>query len=174
MSHRTTLRARRGFTLAEVMTTATLIATFGGSGSLVNVSNKAYQEVCLQHLKTIGQALQLMDALGTPLPKAVFFPQESTADKSLAKLLAQQVQAQAFICPAAPAALKARGISYLFNSKLAGKTLSEIPDASKTWLLTDINLVDPKLPPAHNGGATVLFADGQARWVPAAELPKLR
>jgi prepilin-type processing-associated H-X9-DG protein/prepilin-type N-terminal cleavage/methylation domain-containing protein len=174
MSLRRTLRSRRGFTLAEVMTTATLIASLGGGGAFGGITSKGHQEVCLQHLKTIGLALQLRDLRGKPLPDAVFFPQDSTAEKSLVKLMEADALPQAFICPAAPLALKKKGISYIFNSKYAGKPVTEVPEPSKTWLVTDINLVDPKIPPAHNGGANVLFADCQARWVPQADLPKLR
>jgi len=171
MSNR--IRSRRGFTLVEVMTTATLIAGLGGSTAFVNPKDKAQQLVCLQHLQVIGQTFQMQDLQGQPLPPACFFPKTPDAANSLPKLMGNAVQEQAWLCPCAPVKLREHKITYLYNSKLAGKQLSAIPDASHTWLLADLCVVSSNLPGMHNDGANILFADGQARWLSKAQLPDL-
>jgi len=160
--------------LTEVLATATLIAGLGGSTAFVNIKDKAQQEVCLQHLKTIGQALAMLDLQSQPLPKACFYPKSPTAADSLAKLMEGKIQAQAFLCPCAPLKLREYKVTYVYNSSLSGKMMSQVPNASDTWVLTDLCVVDPKLPPTHSDGANVLYADGQARWVAARKLPKLK
>ena len=156
------------------MATVTLIAGLGGSSSFVNPKDEAQKLVCLQHLNSISQALQMGDLQGQPLPNACLYPKTPTVANHLAKVMEGKVAAQAFLCPCAPAKLKQHKITYIYNSKLAGKMMSEVPNASQTWVLADISLVDPKLPGSHNGGACVLFADGQARWVARDKQPNIR
>ena len=56
---------------------------------------------------------------------------------------------------------------------VGGKDLDTIPDPSNTWLMMDVNCATALVPPAHTGGATVLFVDGHVKWMPANLLPKL-
>ena len=168
------LKGRRGFTLTEVMATATLIAGLGGSNAFTNPKTEAQQQVCLQHLQVIGQTFLMEDLRGETLPKACFYPKSATATDSLPKLMGPKVQNQAWFCPCAPTKLQELKIQYLYNSKLGGKRMSEVTDPTKTWVLADLCLVDPNLPGTHMDGANILFADGQARLVPKAQFPKLR
>ncbi len=168
------LRGRRGFTLAEVMTTCTLIAGLGGGGAWVSPTDQARQQVCVQHLQVISQAFQMADLRGQPLPQACFFPKNGSVTDSLPKLMGGQVQEQAFYCPAAPVKLKEHKITYLYNSKLGGKMMAQVQERSKTWLIADICVASSKFPGMHNGGANILFADGQVRFVPKDQWPKLQ
>jgi prepilin-type N-terminal cleavage/methylation domain-containing protein/prepilin-type processing-associated H-X9-DG protein len=168
------LSNRRGFTLAEVMTTVTLIAGMGGGGAFLNPKNEAQQQVCLQHLQVIGRTFMLEDLRGQPLPKACFFPKTTTTADSLPKLMGPKVEHLAWLCPCAPVKLQEHKITYVFNSKLGGQRMSEIEEASKTWLLADLCLVDSKLPCTHLDGANILFADGVARFVLKTQFPKLK
>jgi prepilin-type processing-associated H-X9-DG protein len=168
------LTNRRGFTLAEVLTTATLIAGLGGGNAFLNPKNEAQQQVCLQHLQVIGQTLMVEELHGQPLPKACFFPKTPATTDSLPALMGPKVEHLAWLCPCAPTKLQEHKITYIFNSKLGGQRMSEIEDPSKTWVLADLCLVDSRLPCTHMDGANILFADGMARFVPKALFPKLR
>lgn len=168
------LRGRRGFTLTEVMTTCTLIAGLGGGGAWVSPTDQARQQVCVQHLQVIGQTFQMADLRGQTLPKACFFPKNGSVTDSLPKLMGNQVPEQAFYCPAAPPKLREHKITYLYNSKLGGTMMAQVKDRSKTWLIADMCVADPKFPGMHNGGANILFADCQVRFLPKNQWPKLR
>ena len=71
-------------------------------------------------------------------------------------------------------AIQQRGICYIYNDKLGGKSADTLPDPSRVWLLMDMNVVTGEVPPAHNGGCYVLFVDGHVKWYPASQLPKFQ
>ena len=168
------LTTRRGFTLTEVLATATLIAGLGGGNAFTNPKTEAQQQVCLQHLQVIGQTFLMGELRGEALPKACFYPKSGSTTDSLPNVMGPKVEHLAWFCPCAPVKLQEHKITYLYNSKLSGKRMSEVTDPSKTWLLADLCLVDSRLPCTHMDGANILFADGVARLVPKAQFPKLR
>ena len=174
-----TLRGRNkraGFALAEVLM-VTGILTSLGSGSFLNVQNKAHQVTCMNNLKQIYTSIQLMTAAGDPLPKAWFFPPDNHPSRetynTVNLLKPQGCPPSMFICPSAPEAIQQRKCCYLYNDTLGGKELDTVQNPSTTWLMMDVNVASAQIPPAHMGGGNVLFVDGHVKWLPAAELPKL-
>ncbi len=168
---------RAGFTAAEVLTVTAILTGLGG-GAFVNVTSQAHKTTCQQHLRQIGMAIQMRTMTGEPLPRAWFYPPDpphpNREKYHLAKVMAGEVPPQMFICPAAPQAIRQRGICYVYNDKLGGKTIDEIPNPAATWLMMDVNVVSPNVPPAHNGGCNVLFLDGHVKWYPASQLPRFK
>jgi len=167
-------RKRGGFTMAEVLVVTGILTGLGG-GAFMGVNEMAHRTTCQQHLRQIGMAIQMMTMTGDPLPRAWFYPPDEHPNRDqyhLAKVLASQVPAQMFICPSAPQSIQERGICYIYNDKLGGKVADELGDASRIWMLMDINVVSDQVPPAHNGGCNVLFVDGHVKWYPASQLPK--
>lgn len=193
---------RRGFTLVEVLVVTGIMVSMGGqdfSGAL----DKAKQSQCAQQLKQIYQALQMYGIDNDDrLPRAWFYPPDRHPNRetyNLARILAPYAgDKRLFLCPAAPPALQAKGITYVWNDSCNTKMLSQIPP--NTWLMTDVNVVCNKnlltawlrakgveegsdewqryltgaarIPPAHVGGYNVLYANGAVKWSP--QPPMLR
>ncbi len=166
---------RRGFTAAEVLAVTGILTSLGG-GSFINVTEQAHRTTCQQHLHQIGLAIQMRTMMDEPLPRAWFYPPDpphpNRMTYHLAHVMAGEVPASMFICPSAPSAIQRRGICYVYNSNVGGKSIDEIPNPSQTWLMMDVNVVSDQVPPAHNGGCNVLFVDGHVKWYPANQLPR--
>ena len=122
--------------------------------------------------------IQMMTMTGEPLPRAWFYPPDNHPNRERYNLVnimaAEGVPKEMFICPSAPQAIQHRGICYIYNDKLGGKTVDELPDPARVWMLMDLNVVTPEVPPAHNGGCNVLFVDGHVKWYPASQLPRFQ
>lgn len=168
-------RARRaGFTAVEILAVTGILTGLGG-GAFVGNTSQAHQTACQQQLRQIGMAIQMMTMTGEPLPKAWFYPPDRHQNRetyNIVRLMSSHVPANLFVCPAAPQEINRRGIAYVYNSRVGGRTLDSIGNPSRTWLLMDINVVSDQVPPAHRGGCNVLFADGSVKWFPASQLPK--
>jgi len=164
---------RAGFTAVEVLAVTAILTSLGG-GSFINVTERAHRTACQQHLRQIGMAMQMRAMTDEPLPRAWFYPPDPphpARDRYHLARIMTEVPPQMFICPSAPTAIQQRGICYVYNDRVGGKLLDEIPNAAQTWLLMDINVVSDQVPPAHNGGCNVLFVDGHVKWYPASQLP---
>lgn len=169
-------RARRaGFTAVEILAVTGILTGLGG-GAFIGTTSQAHQTACQQQLRQIGMAIQMITMTGEPLPRAWFYPPDPPHPRRnefhIARVISSHVPANMFICPAAPQAIQQRGIAYVYNSKVGGRTLDSIRNPSGTWLMMDINVVSDQVPPAHRGGCNVLFADGSVKWFPASQLPK--
>jgi prepilin-type processing-associated H-X9-DG protein len=168
---------RLGFTAVEVLAVAGILTGLGGN-AFVGSTSKAHQTACQQQLRQIGMAMQMRTMTGEPLPRVWFYPPDpphpARNQYHLAKVMSSEVPAQMFICPGAPPAIQKRGICYIYNDKLGGKLPDQLPNPAQTWLMMDVNAVSQDVPPAHNGGGNVLFADGHVKWYPATQLPKFR
>jgi prepilin-type processing-associated H-X9-DG protein len=169
---------RRGFTTVEVLIVTGILASMGGD-SFQSVTNKAYQTSCFNQLRQIFVAIQGMANDDESLPLAWFFPPDppnpAREKYNLVNIMARNgVDKRLFICPSAPEAMKARGITYLYNDRLGKRDLDSIDQPSTTWLMMDANAVSTdKITPAHFGGCNVLYCDGHVKWVPVSALPIL-
>ena len=77
-----------------------------------------------------------------------------------------------FICPSAPGELAEKGLTFLWNDRCSGKTIRQIKNPKKTWLMIEINAVSDDRPPPHPGGYNILYADLQTIKT-EKELPKV-
>lgn len=173
-----------GATLAEVMIVTGIMQSLagGGSGVFNGVKDRAKRTQCLNNLRQLGQAIQMFAMLNDgALPEACFYPiyydqqrqqwflaPADRHDKSIKKALGPHVgNAQVFLCPAAPEKINQLGLSYLWNDQVNGKMLDTLPP--NTWLLQDMNGAafgaSALIPPSHEGGYHVLWADGSVRWI---------
>ena len=169
------LSRRAAFTLVEVMVVMTIMTS--QANNYGDVRKIAYQKTCENNLRQIYQALLMQDMENGTLPKAAFFPKRPKADpRSLVKILGPSFAAS-LVCPVFPAAIKEKGLTYIYNDELGGQMIDQIPNPRETWLVTEMNAVSDKIPMPHPGGFLILYADGHiqaTKKIPApfAELAK--
>jgi len=159
-------RAALAFTLVEVTMVAGIVG--GAQGSYTGALDRAKRTVCQHNLKQIYQGLLQIDLFEGRLPKISFYSKDPKKDPhSLLRVLGPSY-AGVLVCPTMPEDLKRRGLTYIFNDQLCGKSLSMVRDPSHTWLVMEMTAVvrdkkDPRRlagPQPHSGGVNVLYADG--------------
>lgn len=151
-------------TLTEVMI-AVSIMTGLSSNQFTMVRSAGAKTTCLQQLKAIATGLQLYTMTNGKYPDAVFYPKGDPKKdpKSILVLLKGNVNPRAFVCPSAPPALKQKGLTFVWNTKASGKSVGSIP--GNTWLLIEINAVDPSKPAPHSGKYHIVCANGSVKEV---------
>jgi prepilin-type processing-associated H-X9-DG protein len=149
---------RAAFTLIEVMVVTGIMMS--QANNYGDVKKIAYQKSCENNLRQLYMALQMEDTLSGGLPDARFYTENPKKDpKSLYNVLGPNYQ-QSLVCPVFPSSVKDKGCTYLYNDTLAGQSLDSIQDPRKTWLLTELNAVSPKIAVPHLRGFHILYADG--------------
>jgi hypothetical protein len=141
------------------MTAATIMAGLETS-QFTHVQDQAKVLVCQNNLRQLGTVLMTMD----PLPEAAFYPKDDpkTDPKSLLVLLKDKVSPEMLVCSTAPKALQEKGLTFLWNDKLNGRSLTM---TEKTWVMVEMNcLADNPVPP-HKGKYHVLYSDGSVKAV---------
>ena len=152
------LTRRSAFTLIEVMVVMGIMMS--QANNYGDVKRLAYQKACENNLRQLYLGLQMYAMESGGLPDAKFFAENPRKDpKSLYNVLGTNYQ-PSLVCPVFPPSLKDKGCTYLYNDTLAGESLDSIPDANKTWLLTELNAVSDKIPMPHPRGFNILYADG--------------
>lgn len=163
-------RAALAFTLVEVTMVAGIVG--GAQGSYTGALDRAKRTVCQHNLKQIYQGLLQIDLFEGRLPKISFYSKDPKKDPhSLLRVLGPSY-AGVLVCPTMPEDLKRRGLTYIFNDQLCGKSLSMVRDPGHTWLVMEMTAVvrdkkDPRRlagPQPHSGGVNVLYADGHVEW----------
>lgn len=163
--------------MAEVLVVTGILSALGGD-SFQNVTNKAHQVTCFNQLRQIYLALQMRAVNGDPLPQAWFYPPDpphpAREQYNIVNLLrGEGVDKRMFVCPSAAPEFQERGICYVYNDRLCNREMDLVDSPSTTWLMMDVNAVNPNVPPAHIGGCNVLYCDGHVKWIPAAQIPAL-
>lgn len=149
---------RAAFTLIEVMVVMGIMMS--QANNYGDVKRIAYQKSCENNLRQLYMALQMEAMNSDGLPDAKFYSENPKKDpKNLYNVLGPNYQ-QSLVCPVFPSSLKDKGCTYLYNDTLAGQSLDSIADPKKTWLLTELNAVSPKIPMPHPRGFNILYADG--------------
>jgi len=167
---------RTGITLVEITVVSGILSTMsGGSNAFMQVKNKALGTQCQTQLQSIHMLLRMYaDENDGKLPRAWCFPWRNDPNDPFALPNALGVRDAAsralFICPAAPQGWQRLGITYAYNDMLGGQMLDNLENPSMTWLMTDANVIDPRLPAPHLGGYNVLFCDGHVKWLPADQV----
>ncbi len=163
-------RLRKGFTLTELALVTALVSAVPAS-SYVRVKRKALQTKCVSNLRSIGQAIQMYKMENGRYPKAAFYPKNPAKDAdSIRVVLADQGAGdkRLWICPSLPDQLAKKGLTFVYNDAVGGKTRVDKPGS--TWLLIEFNCVTHKAPFPHPDGYNILYADGSVKTT--KKLPK--
>ncbi len=166
---RNRLRKCAAFTLLEVIIVTGIIMS--QANNYGDVRRLAYQKSCQNNLRQIYMGLQMYEITNGALPKAKFYPKSPKhGGHSIVKIMGR-AYAEMFVCPVFPSKIKETGLTYLYNDKMGGKSIDQVQNAGKAWLLTEMNAVSDKVPMPHPGGFHTLYADG--RVVVTKERPKV-
>jgi len=164
-------RALVAFTLIEVTMVAGIIG--GAQGSYSGALDRAKRAKCQHNLRQIYQGLLITELTeGGRLPRISFYSKDPKKDPhGLLRVLGPSY-AGVLVCPTVPEDIKKKGVSYVFNDEVSGKSLGAVRRASRTWLVMGMTAVvrDKKNPKElagqqpHSGGVNVLYADGHIEW----------
>ena len=156
----------RRFTSVEILAVAAIIAAVPTS-SFQKVHEHALELKCRNNLSQIGQFLQMYVIENDFYPKATFFPSDlGKGNDNISKLL--EGPKRLWICPSLPGELADKGLTFVYNDRIAGKRTLKNPQ--KTWVLIEMTCTSEKAPHPHPGGYNILFADGHV--VTSKRLPK--
>lgn len=150
-----------GFSLTEIMAVSAIVTSIPAA-QYARAKQKAHETACRNNLQQIGQIIEMYHMSEGYYPKAVFFPREPLTDPdSIVRILEDagyNVPREMWICPAAPDALREKGLTFVYNDQFGGRTSLKKP--SQAWLLIEINCVSRKVDMPHPAGYNVLCADG--------------
>jgi prepilin-type N-terminal cleavage/methylation domain-containing protein/prepilin-type processing-associated H-X9-DG protein len=159
----------RGFTLVEMLAVAAIITSLSTGQDFSRAKKTAYQTECKSNLKQVHQMLQMYVMENGHYPKAAFYPRDVDGPDSL-KTVLEGVPDKMWVCPGLPDVFKQRGLSFIYNDALAGKSDSAVRNPAKKWVLIEFTCVSEQTPHAHPAGYNVLFADGHI--ITTKRLPK--
>ena len=149
------------FSITEILAVSAIVTSIPAA-QYARAKQKAYETECRHNLRQIGQMITMYQMSEGTYPKAVFYPRDAFKDNnSIVRLLEDagyRVPREMWKCPAAPPALAKRGLTFVYNESVGGK--SSVPRPNKTWLLIEINCVSKRVSMPHPGGYNVLLADG--------------
>ena len=148
---------RRGFGLIEVMTVTAIVSSLQ-TNSYQGVRDRAVAIKCQHNLKQIALVLMTSGAL----PNAAFYPKgDPKSDPQSLRVLLKQIPGEMLVCPSMPAALKEKGLTFLWNDQLNGKSLL----AARTWVLIEMSCLAEKPVAPHSGNFHILYTDGSVKSV---------
>ncbi len=146
----------RYFTLIEVIAVAAIVASVP-MNSYQRAKEKAHETNCRNNLIQVGQLLRMYVLENGTFPKAAFYPQDAEkSDDSIRKIIGGPMEMWG--CPSLPDVLGQKGLTYIYNDTLGGKSSFNNPE--KKWVLIEMTCTDKNAPHPHPGGYNVLFADG--------------
>jgi len=149
------------FSMTEILAVSAIVTSIPAA-QYARAKQKAYETKCRSNLRQIGQMITMFQMSEGTYPKAVFYPKDALKDdNSIVRVMEDagyRVPREMWICPSAPEALAKRGLTFIYNEKVGGKT--SVPRPGKTWLLIEINCVSKRISEPHPGGYNVLLADG--------------
>lgn len=155
------LRLMHAFSLTEIMAVSAIVTSIP-TAQYAMARQKAVETACRMNLQQIGQMIVMYHLAEGAYPKAVLYPKDAREDADgIVRVLegaGYAVPREMWVCPAAPKELGDRGLTFLYNEKVGGK--STVPNPSRTWMLIEMNCVSKRVPQPHPGGYNVLCADG--------------
>lgn len=158
------IRNRLGFTATELLFVTALLSSIP-TASYIGVQNKVREMECQNQLRQIAMAVEMFVQSAGAYPDALFYPEEPLKDpRSIVHILKPYgAPRRLFLCPVSPPAIRQKGLSYLWNDELSGKTPGSIRNPSEVWLMVDITAAHEGIS-SHSGGYNYIFADGGVRW----------
>lgn len=155
-----------GFVMIDILLVSSIVGIIPISVYLVAMKSAKGAE-CLSNLKNIYIGLQLYESDFEKMPDAKFYPESATTDpRSIINILGRYVDdPRVYICPSMPDELKKRSLTYIWNDSYNNNFLDTLRNKSSSWVMTDMTIVDIKIPPPHQGSFNVLFLDGHAEGV---------
>ncbi len=128
---------------------------------LVREQTRAHQ--CVRNLKHIYQAIELYEIDHGRLPSLALYPNDPQhgSDSLLVALYPYGVEEHTGICPGTPPFTREQGLSYIWNIRLNGQSLSRYGEPK--WMLIGINALSDRVRAPHLRGHHVLYTDGTVR-----------
>lgn len=115
---------------------------------------------CGDRMLTVYRALQAYEAEHGALPNLAFFPDDPMADPDSIRVALNSygMAPDVWVCPSAHPVVASAGLGLVWNTRLNGRTLSELVE--RDWMLAEIEIISGTIPSRHVGGYNVLFSDG--------------
>lgn len=115
---------------------------------------------CRDNLTRIFEALEIHEMTHGALPHLAFYPAEPLTDtESICIVLeAYGIDPSTWICPSAPDVMTGTGLTYIWNTRLNGRSLRNLGE--RQWMLMELHGLDQTLPGPHFRSCNVLFTDG--------------
>lgn len=138
-----------------------IIAVAVGWAAIYYLRQRRLIRECRDRLWNIYTALEMYEIDRGTLPRLAFFPNDPReGSDSLAVVLQPYTAMENLaICPAAPPAHRALGLTYVWNVELNGRKL-HAPGVTR-WMLVELNALSDSVPPPHLGRYHILYTDGQ-------------
>ena len=128
--------------------------------------------VCINNLMQIGRVLEMVAMDNSGLPNARFFPSSPDDPYGIHNILKSYLTPQLFYCPCIPDQLNKYGTNYIWNDTLNGKNKDTVD--SSTWIMTEMTAVSKDVPPPHEKGFAILYADGHVDFGPKVQFPEVK
>lgn len=136
-------------------------------GSLIWLLNRLNTEIqntdeCKVQLEKVYEYLVLYESDNGRLPIFELYPEDPIGNQeSLINRLGELpgFDPRWLRCPSAPAAVRAHGITYLWNTALNHGSLTNRNEI--TWVLVDMQALDDRIPGPHFGTYHILYSDGR-------------
>lgn len=156
---RNSRRDRRGFTLVELLVIL-LILGLAALGIVHGLRQRRLTRQCAEQLWQIYTALEMYELDRGTLPRLSFFPNNpmKDADSLVTVIQPYTAEPRLTVCPAAPAAQRALGLTYVWNVENNGRKLH--PPVAK-WMLVELSALSDSVPAPHQGHYHILYTDGQ-------------
>ncbi|MFH0795471.1 MAG: hypothetical protein V2A65_00235 [Candidatus Omnitrophota bacterium] len=162
---------KAGFALTEILVVASLVTAV--PVITYQAVKRGKGSVCLNNLKQISLVLEMFSGDNNGLPNARFFPSSLDDPYGIHNILkSYNITPQLLHCPCIPDQLNKYGTNYIWNDTLNGKNKDTVD--SSTWIMTEMTAVSKDVPPPHENGFAVLYADGHAAIGPKVQFPEVK
>ena len=134
------------------------------------VDSKEKQEQCSRNLLEIYKQLVAYENKEGGLPNASFYPKNPFSDSMSLRVILGKRAEKFLMCPSLSLDIQTNGgLGYLWNTELNGKSLKDIKNPSKIWVMADVAAAHEWMVKdgfaGHRHGVNFLFADGSVKFI---------